>query len=297
MAERHPAGKTGGTFPEPGGTANVTDQHDATAAAEDSGPPQAPGGIAPGLDDDPQVAATVRLLHRRRRWAWTFAASVVALVAYLIITVRFFYNAVEYAGVASDIAGVVLILLFALVLIALVMLTVDTVRLHLRKPEVQAQARSKIAGHPVPVRHQPRHVLFWAVLIILIVPAPASLPYQVNGYAYAFGAGRTVTFVPQSHEQWCGRSGCSTVTKGILLTHPPIQSTWQYNVPLGQPFAVRQPVWDGLGAVDLMNGSQAAGAIVMGLFFDVLALLIIGWIISRVRHRRRGWSRGAGAQP
>jgi hypothetical protein len=257
------------------------------APAEDPAPSAFAADGPAGVGDDPRVAATVRLLHRRRRWAWTSAASLVAFVAYLLVTVNFFYNALSTAGLASDIAGVVLIALFAVVVIALVVLIVDTVRVNLRDPQVRAQARGRIAGHPVPVRHQPRHVLFWIVLVVLILPAPASLPYQVNGYAYALGAGPSVTFLPQSHEQWCGRSGCSTVTDGTLLTQPPVSAVWQYDVPLGRPFAVRQPVWDGLGSVDLMNGSQAAAAIGIGLFFDVLAVLIIGWIVLTVRHRRR----------
>lgn len=257
------------------------------APAEDPAASPVPGEGVAGLDDDPQVAATVRLLHRRRRWAWTFLASLVALVAYIFVTVKFFYNALDIAGTLSDIAGVLLILLFALVAIALVVLVVETVRVHTRDQHVQAQARSRVLGHPVAVRHQPRHVLFWIVLVMLILPAVGSLPYQVNGFSYAFGVGPTVTFLPQSHEQWCGRTGCSTVTDGILLTHPAVRAVWQYNVPVGQSFAVRQPVWDGLGSVDLMNGNQAAEAIVLGLFFDVMALLAIALIIIGVRHRRR----------
>jgi hypothetical protein len=264
-----------------------------TAPDEDRTPSSAPGEGMARLDEDRRVPATVRLLHRRRRWAWTFLASVVALVAYIVVTVRFFYNALDTAGTLSDIAGVLLILLFALVAIALVVLIVETVRVQMRDPQVRAQARGRILGHPVPVRHQPRHVLFWIVIVILILPAIGSLPYQVNGFSYAFGVGPTVTFLPQSHEQWCGRTGCSTVTDGILLSHPEVHAVWQYDVPLGQPFAVRQPVWDGLGSVDLMNGSQATEAIVLGLFFDVLAVACVFLIVVAVRRRRRSASHPA----
>jgi uncharacterized membrane protein len=253
----------------------------------------APGTALPDPDTDPETAATVHLLHRRRRWAWTFAASLIAFVAYVFVTVKFFYNALDTAGLVSDIAGVLLILLFALVLIALVVLIVETVRLHLRDPQVRAEARSRISGHPVTIRHQRHHVLFWIVLVALILPAPLSLSYQVNGYAYALGAGPTVTFLPQSHEQWCGRSGCSTVTQGTLLTQPPIHAVWPYQVKLGKPFAVREPVWDGLGSVDLMNGSQSAQAILLGVFFDVMALLSIITIIITVRYRRRSAGQSA----
>ena len=243
-------------------------------------------GNRDGLDADPKVAATVHLLHRRRGWVWTLTASTVALVLYTILAVRFLSNT---TGLVNDLAGVAVILLFALVVLSLVVVIVDTVRLHRREPAVQAQARGPFSGRPVitPVQHRPRHVLFWFILVSLILPAPASLPYQVNGYAYAVGAGATVSFLPQSHEVQCGRAGCSTVTDGILVTHPPIGAVWRYNVPLGRPFPVRQPVWDGLGLVDLMNATQATEAIVLGLFFDVLAVLIVLLIIHRTLSHRR----------
>lgn len=172
----------------------------------------------------------------------------------------------------------------------------ETVRLHRRGPQALVQARSLVAGHPVPLHHQPRHVMFWIVIATLIVPAPASLPYQINGYAYAFGVGRTVTFLPRSHEQWCGKQGCSTVTDGILQGNPPVSAVWPYDVPLGQPFPVRKPAVNGLGQVQIMNGSQAAQAITLGLIFDALAILIVFMIISQVRHQRRT-SRNAAPAP
>lgn len=229
----------------------------------------------------------VRLIHHRRRWAWTAVASLVAIVAFPVVTLTAFYTTFAYAGTASNVAVVVEIVLLALLLIALVTLVVETVRLHRRGPKVLVNARSLVAGHPVPLHHQPRHVLFWIMIVLLIAPAPLSVPYQINGYAYALGVGSTVTFLPQSHEQWCGRQGCSTVTDGTLLTDPPVSAVWPYNVPLGQPFSVRKPAVNSLGQVQVMNGSQAAEAIVLGLFFDVLAVLLILLIISQLRHRRR----------
>jgi len=248
------------------------------------------------MADDPEVMTAVRLIHHRRRWAWTSVASLAALVAFPIVTLTAFYTTFAYTGPASDTAVVVEIALLVLLLLALVVMIAETARLHRRGPKVLVQARSLIAGHPVPLHHQPRHVVFWIVIVTLILPAPASLAYQINGYAYAFGAGRTVTFLPQSHEQWCGRQGCSTVTDGILQTDPPVSAVWPYDVRLGQPFSVRKPAVNGLGQVQVMNGSQAAEAIVLGLFFDALAVLIIIMIISHVRRRRRS-TRNAGPVP
>jgi hypothetical protein len=245
--------------------------------------------------DDPELMTAVRLIHHRRRWAWTSVASLVALVAFPVVILTAFYTTFAYAGTASNIAAVVEIALLALLLLALVVMIVETVRLHRRGPKVRVEARSLIAGHPVPLHRQPRHVLFWIVLVALILPAPASLPYQINGYAYAFGVGGTVTFLPQSHAQWCGKQGCSTVTDGILRTDPPVSAVWPYDVPLGQPFSVRKPTVNSLGRVQVMNGSQAAEAIVIGLFFDVLAVLIVIMIISEVRRQRR--SRNAASAP
>jgi hypothetical protein len=243
------------------------------------------GGVA-GVADDPEVMTAVRLIHQRRGWAWTSVASLVALVALPVVILTAFYTTFAYAGTPSDIAAVAEIALLALLILALVVVIVETVRLHRRGPKVLMEARSLIAGHPVPLHHQPRHVLFWIVIVTLILPAPASLPYQINGYAYAFGAGRTVTFLPQSHEQWCGKQGCSTVTDGILATDPPVLAVWPYDVPLGRPFSVRKPAVNSLGRVQVMNGSQAAEAIVLGLFFDALAVLIVLMIISQVRRQR-----------
>jgi hypothetical protein len=248
------------------------------------------------MADDPEVKTAVRLIHHRRRWAWTSVASLVALVGFPVVTLTAFYTTFAYAGTASNIAVAVEIALLALLLLALAVMIVETVRLHRRGPEVLREARSLIAGHPVSVRHQPRHVVFWIVIVTLILPAPASLAYQINGYAYAFGVGRSVMFVPRSHEQWCGRQGCSTVTDGILQTDPPVSAVWPYDVPLGRPFFVRKPAVNGLGQVQVMNGSQAAEAIVLGLFFDALAVLIILMIISQVRRRRRS-TRNARSAP
>lgn len=258
-----------------------------TIGAGDPAPSPVDLDSAAGMVDDPEVMTAVRLIHHRRRWAWTSIASLVALVAFPIVINTAFYATFAYAGTASDIAVVVEVAFLALLLLALVVMIVETGRLHRRGPKALVEARSLIAGHPVPLHHKPRHVMFWIVIVTLILPAPASLPYQINGYAYAFGVGGTVTFLPQSHEQWCGRQGCSTVTDGILQTDPPVSAVWPYDVPLSQPFSVRKPTVSSLGRVQVMNGSQAAEAIVLGLFFDALAVLIVLMIISQVRRHRR----------
>lgn len=243
---------------------------------------------------DPGIASAVRLLHRRRGWAWTLGASLIALVAFIVIGVNFWPNA---TGAVGAITGIVVVLLLALAVIALIVVIVDTVQLHGRHPSVRDAAFSGVSHHPLaahpfrtPVRHRGSHVGVWIALVLFIGLAVGFLPDQVNGIAYLAGAGKSVTFVPENYQQVCGRSSCHNETNGMLLTSPPISATWPYQVPLGQPFPVRQPVWNGWGSPDLMDGTQAGGVIFGMILFDVPAILIL-YLVSRMvwrrLHRRR----------
>lgn len=243
---------------------------------------------------DPGVTSAVRLLHRRRGWAWTLGASLIVLVAFIAIGVNFWPNA---TGAVGAISGIVVVLLLALAVIALIVVIVDTVQLHQRQPAVRQAAFSGVSHHPVvrhpfatPVRHRRSHVAVWFAVVLFLGISISFLPDQVNGIAYLAGAGNTVTFVPQSYHQVCGRSGCHYETNGTLLTYPPINATWPDQVPLGQSFSVRQPIWNGWGSPDLMNGGESAGVIIGMILFDlptILVLYLLGRLVWRMLRRRR----------
>jgi hypothetical protein len=113
------------------------------------------------------------------------------------------------------------------------------------------------------------------------------LPDQVNAVAYLAGAGKTVTFVPQSRALVCSRFGCDTWTDGVLQTNPPVTATWPNQVPLGQPFSVRQPWWNGWGHRDLMNGGASGGAIASCLFGELVTVFFGVGLVRMVRRRLR----------
>jgi len=250
----------------------------------------------PDPDTEPRVAAIVHLLHRRRGWAWTLGGSLVALVAFVAIGTNFWPNATGAVGVIS---GSTVILLLALVVVALTAVITDTVRLRRREPSIRAHATSRTSHHPVtahpfrtPVHHRTSHVFGWVVLVTFPLLTVLILPDQVNAVAYLAGAGKTGTFLPQSYELVCSRfPPCNTWTDGVLQTNPPVTATWTNRVPLGLPFRVRQPVWDGWGHPDLMNAGAAASAITAVLFRELLTVFVgIGLVRSRLRRRREAAS-------
>ena len=262
----------------------------------------------PGMNDspgdsgvhDPGVSAAVRVLHRRRGWAWTLGASVIAVVAFLISGVNFWPKA---AGTVSAISGIIVTLLLLLALVALIVVIVDTVQLRRRHSSVRDAAIRRASHHPVaahpfrtPVRHRGSHVAVWIAIALFGSLTFAFLPDQVNAIGYLAGAGNSVTFMPQSHQESCGRhrgigSGCSIVTVGTLQTNPPVSATWPSGVPLGQSFSVRQPVWNGWGSPVLMTGSQAGGLIFGIIFFDVPTVVILCLLVrmawQSLQRRRR----------
>ncbi len=252
-----------------------------------------PGGDLVDLDpdNDPAVRATVRLLHRRRGWAWTLGGSLIALVAFVAIGEHVWPKP---TGATTTIIGLILIALMALALTALVAVGVDTARLHNRHPAVRAHAASRVSHHPLathpfhtPVHHWVSNVFAWVFVALWIGLAVGFLPDQVNAVAYAVGAGNSVTFTPLSYSQVCGRGGCHNITNGVLQTNPPVSATWQYQVPLDQPFLVRQPVWDGWGSPDLMDGVSAGGSIFGALIFDIPAIFIVIRLVHMARRRLR----------
>lgn len=201
-------------------------------------------------------------------------------------------------GVAARVATIFVLLLTALVVIALIAAIVDTVKLHRREPAVRSRAVALTTHHPVrshAYRYPPKHrfswVFGWIMLLILLGLGVAALPGLVDGIAYLTGGESSVTFVPVSAGQDCGRYGCSPVTNGYLQTPGDPQVTWPGAAPTGVPFQVRQPLmkW-GFGSQLIEDKAGAIGSIFAGLFFDGVSVLVLffGYRLGRNwwRHRQ-----------
>jgi len=257
-----------------------------------------PAGTA-DPDTHPEVAATVRLLHRRRGWAWTGTGSLIGIVVYAIIGAEFFPNP---TGAMNAVSGVIVLLLLALAAAGLTVAVVDTTRLHPRDPTIRAHATARTSHHPVlahAYRYPPRHrvsgwfgrlmLVFWLGLTV------AFLPNQVNAVGYLVGAGSSATFFPSSYGQECGRYGCSTITNGTLVRggHT-VPATWPGQAPLDVPFTVRAPVWDAWGSVQMVGSTgDAVGTVVVSLLFDAVAVVAVIALMTMVRHWLRRRQRAA----
>jgi len=246
-------------------------------------------------DSDPEVAATVRLLHRRRGWAWTTVISVVAWVTACGLLGSLAPNA---SGAGLAVAAIFILLLTAVAVVALVASVTDTVRLRRRDAGVRVQARHRTAHYPArahaysyPPRHRFTWVFSWVMMAVLLGIGVASLPGVVDGVAYLAGAESSSTFLPLSYGQDCGRSGCSTVTYGVLANGASV--TWPDQVPLGQAFAVREPLWNwGFGAQMIDGDGSAIGTIVAGVLFNLFGVFILVHLFKLarrwLRHRQLG---------
>lgn len=247
---------------------------------------------------DPEVAGTVRLLHRRRGWIWT---AVIGVVAWLVTLGLIGSLAPNASGAGAAFAAIFVLLLTIAVVVAVVAAVVDTVRLHRLDPGMRSRAKGHTAHHPVrahayryPPRHRGSWVFAWIVMVILFGLGIAVLPGFVDGVAYLAGAENTATFVPASYGQQCSRSGCSTITNGYLATSDggvgaPV--TWPGDVPLGQSFQVHEPLWDwGFGSQLIDGDGSAIGSIIAGVLLDGAAALVtfaaVKLTMNMVRHRR-----------
>lgn len=242
----------------------------------------------PGSGSDSQVSSTVRLLHRRRGWAWTAAGSLVACVVYFIIGVHFF------GGLTGALAAITVAVLFALLALAiagLIVVVVDTVRLHRAEAAVRMSAIGSASHHPVaahayryPPRHRTSWVFGWFMLALWLLLAVVFLPSLVNSVGYLAGAGAKETFVPVSHRVECSRGGCGTVTDGYLEPSG-TQTTWTSDVPLGKSFTVRAPVWAwGIGRNLTEGTGTAVGMLVVSVFFEGVAVLVLVAAVMVTRH-------------
>ena len=211
--------------------------------------PQAPARRAASKSSD--VAKLVGLHHRRRGWAWVAAGSAIGLAVYAGIDVNLFDN---LTGTAEILSVITVFVLLALVLAGLVVVIVDTARIHRADAAGRVSAKGNVSHYPLYAhahRYPPRHRGSWVFVIVMLAALTSLtvfiLPAEVNSWAYVAGAENQDTFNPASYGQACTsgvghRVGCHTVTKGYL-SQSGADVTWDGQVPLGQPFSVRDPLW------------------------------------------------------
>jgi len=248
------------------------------------------------MNTDPDVAATIRLLHGRQGWSRAvitgFTGSAVTYGAYTYAQDQGSTPPTWFLAIA--------IALGALTLGSIVAVAVDSALLRRRPPAVMARAAPLAARHPsrpharyYPPRHLVSWVLRWLGMLVILAVAVISVPGVVDGAAYLAGAGRMVTFDPVSYQTNCDRYSCQTTTDGILETGGPgVDATWPAVVPLGTPFKVREPVWRwGIGLALIDSDSTAIIAVVVCLLMEgfavVVAISIVMLARSWLRHRRQ----------
>jgi hypothetical protein len=284
-----------------GGQAGAGRRHN---ASEEQLMPQAPA--RPDTSESSDVAKLVRLHHRRRGWAWVAMGSVIGLVVYVGIDVNLFES---LTGTAEILSVIPVFVLLALVLAGLVVVIVDTSRIHRADAAVRVSAKGSVSHYPLyahAYRYPPRHHGSWVFVILMLVAMTGItvfiLPAQVNSWAYVAGAENQDTFNPVSYShQDCGRRGCHIVTEGYL-SRSGAHVTWYTGVPLGQPFSVRDPFWAwGTGRTLTSGEGSAIADIAAGLFFDGLTLLLLYVLAVIVRGTSPGRSQRmsvpAGADP
>jgi Mn2+/Fe2+ NRAMP family transporter len=167
--------------------------------------PQAPARRATSESSD--VAKLVRLHHRRRGWAWVAIGSVIGLVVYAGIGVNPFEN---LTGTAETLSVIPVFALLALVLAGLVVVIVDTSRIHRADAAVRVSAKGSVSHYPLyahAYRYPPRHHGSWVFAIVMLVAMTGItvffLPSEVNSWAYVAGAENQDTFNPVSYGQAC----------------------------------------------------------------------------------------------
>ncbi len=252
--------------------------------------PPEPG--AGPLATDPDVAAAVRLLHRRQGWG---RAAVITFLAFALA-----------AGASSSAQSQgtpppswfqdMIIALAALTIVAIAAAVADTVLLRRRPPAVRAQAAPLAAHHPsrphahhYPPRHRVTWALGWVGMLLILVVAVVSVPAVVDGAAYLAGADNTVTFDPVSHQTNCTQYDCQTSTVGILETGGSgVEATWPDVIPLGRSIQVREPEWRwGLGEALIDSDGIAVGAVLISLLIEGAAVLVVIRLVKLARNRRR----------
>jgi uncharacterized membrane protein len=246
-----------------------------------------------GATELPEVAQLVQLHHRRRGWSWVAVGSLIGLVVYVVIGVNLFAN---LTGTAETASIVPVFVLLALMLAGLVVVIVDSVRIHRADASIRVSAKRSVSHYPLYAHahsYPPRHHGSWVFAIFMLVTMTgiclAILPAEVNSWAYVIGAGNQDTFNPVSYGQACSRAGCHTVTNGYL-SRSGADVTWASQVPLGQPLSVRDPLWAwGTGRNLITSDGPAVVDILVGLFFNGVTILLVYalLVIRRIAPSRR----------
>jgi hypothetical protein len=223
---------------------------------------------------------------------------VISVVAWVVACGLLGALAPNASGAGLAVSAIFILLLTAVAVVALAASVVDTVRLRRGDAGVRRQAMHRAAHYPVRAHaysYPPRHGFTWAfswvMMAILLGIGIASLPGVVDGVAYLAGAESSSTFLPISYGQDCGRSGCTTVTYGVLANGASV--TWPDQVPLDQAFAVREPLWDwGFGSRMIDGDGTAIVTIIAGAAFNVFGVFILIHLIKLarrwLRHRQLG---------
>jgi hypothetical protein len=250
--------------------------------------PRAPARRA--FSESSDVAKLVRLHHRRRGWAWVAAGSVIGLAVYAGIGVNL---SGSRTGTTETLGVIPAFVLLALVLAGLVVVIVDTASIHRADPAVRASAKGSVSHHPLYAHahsYPPRHHGSWVFVIFMLVAMTGItvfiLPAEVNAWAYVVGAGNQDTFNPVSYGQACSglKGGCHLVTEGYL-SRSGADVSWGSQVPLGQPFSVRDPLWAWGNGRNLVSGDGSAiPNILAGLFFDGVTLLLLYALVVTGRY-------------
>jgi hypothetical protein len=244
---------------------------------------------APALRDtsESHVAELVTRHHRRRGWAWVAVGSLIGLAVYAGIDINLFEH---LTGTAANFSVIPVVALLALVVVGLVVVIVDTSRIRRADSAVRVSAKCRVSHYPWyahahswPPRHPGSWVAAIFMLIVLTCITGFMLPSELNAWAYVVGAEHTDTFNPVSYSQCPIKRGCQVVTEGYL-SNTGAHVNWGTQVPLDQPFSVRDPLWAWGTGRSLIDGTGSAiPDIVAGLFFDGVALLLLYVLVVIVR--------------
>jgi hypothetical protein len=251
--------------------------------------PQAPA--LRGTSESAQVARLVTLHHRRRGWAWVAIGSLIGLAVYVGIDVNLFEH---LTGAAATLSMVPVVALLVLLVVGVLDVIVDTARLRRADAAVRVSAKGSVSHYPWYAhahRWPPRHPASWIACLFMLGAMTCVtayiLPQEVNAWAFVVGAEHLDTFNPVSYSTGCAGVGrrnlCQTVTQGYLSSNG-ARVYWSPQVPLGEPFSVRDPLWawgTGRGLID--DDGSAIGTILGGLFFDGVALLLLYALVVLVR--------------